>query len=94
MRAEQMMRTEQIVRAWKDEDYRLSLTEVERSLLPEHPAGIVELPDDMLDDVGGAATTVVSPIQSPTLSIICTADVMRSLDRGGSCACGTLGCCG
>ena len=28
-----------IVRAWKDEEYRASLSEEERGLLPEHPAG-------------------------------------------------------
>ena len=34
-----------IIRAWKDEDYRLSLSEAERAVLPGHPAGLVELPD-------------------------------------------------
>jgi mersacidin/lichenicidin family type 2 lantibiotic len=32
-----------IIRAWKDEDYRETLTDAE---LPEHPAGIVELDDE------------------------------------------------
>jgi mersacidin/lichenicidin family type 2 lantibiotic len=32
-----------IIRAWKDEDYRETLTGAE---LPEHPAGIVELDDE------------------------------------------------
>jgi mersacidin/lichenicidin family type 2 lantibiotic len=30
-----------VVRAWKDEEYRASLSEEERKLLPEHPAGSV-----------------------------------------------------
>jgi mersacidin/lichenicidin family type 2 lantibiotic len=34
-----------IIRAWKDEDYRLSLSEAERAVLPGHPAGLVALPD-------------------------------------------------
>jgi len=38
-----------IVRAWRDEDFRLSLTEEERAQLPENPAGIVELTDEVLD---------------------------------------------
>jgi mersacidin/lichenicidin family type 2 lantibiotic len=46
-----------IIRAWKDEEYRLSLTEAERALLPEHPAGLIELQDDqMMGVVGGQPT--------------------------------------
>lgn len=30
------------IRAWKDVDYRLSLTGQERSLIPPHPAGEIE----------------------------------------------------
>ena len=32
-----------LIRAWKDEAYRLSLTEAERAALPAHPAGLIEL---------------------------------------------------
>jgi mersacidin/lichenicidin family type 2 lantibiotic len=35
-----------IIRAWKDAEYRNSLSEAERAALPPNPAGIVELPDD------------------------------------------------
>ena len=43
-----------IIRAWKDEAYRNSLSEAERAALPEHPAGSVELLDeDMQIAVGG-----------------------------------------
>ena len=34
-----------IVRAWKDEAYRHSLSEAEQAALPLHPAGLVELTD-------------------------------------------------
>ena len=34
-----------IIRAWKDEEYRLSLSEEQRAVLPEHPAGLIELED-------------------------------------------------
>ena len=37
------MTTSQIIRAWKDEEYRLSLTDAERSLLPGNPVGAIEL---------------------------------------------------
>jgi len=31
-----------IVRAWKDEDYRASLSDADRALLPDNPAGSLE----------------------------------------------------
>ncbi|WP_224367797.1 mersacidin/lichenicidin family type 2 lantibiotic [Hyalangium versicolor] len=45
------------IQAWKDEDFRLSLTEAERAQLPANPAGIVELTDEALDSLisGGAS---------------------------------------
>jgi mersacidin/lichenicidin family type 2 lantibiotic len=42
-----------VIRAWKDEKYRLSLSEAERALLPAHPAGLLELTDAQLTDVVG-----------------------------------------
>ena len=42
-----------IIRAWKDEDYRLSLSEAQRALLPVHPAGLIELSGAEMDGVGG-----------------------------------------
>lgn len=43
------------IRAWKDEEYRNSLSEEERALLPESPVGVVELSDEDLLSVSGAA---------------------------------------
>ncbi|MED7929209.1 mersacidin/lichenicidin family type 2 lantibiotic [Nonomuraea bangladeshensis] len=37
-----------IIRAWKDPNYRATLTDA-----PLHPSGIIELPDDMLMQSGG-----------------------------------------
>ena len=37
------------IQAWKNEDFRLSLSEAERANLPANPAGIVELTDEALD---------------------------------------------
>ncbi len=42
-----------IIRAWKDEEYRLSLSDAERAKLPEHPAGLIELTDADLNMVAG-----------------------------------------
>jgi len=35
-----------IVRAWKDEEFRLSLTDDQRAMLPSHPAGPIELDEE------------------------------------------------
>ena len=43
-----------IIRAWKDEEYRLSLTEEQRSLLPDNPAGLMELSEGDLGNVIGS----------------------------------------
>jgi mersacidin/lichenicidin family type 2 lantibiotic len=42
-----------IIRAWKDQEYRQGLTDEERVLLPEHPAGLLELDDADLAQVAG-----------------------------------------
>lgn len=44
-----------IIRSWKDESYRLSLGEAERALLPENPAGPLELDDAELTGAGASA---------------------------------------
>ncbi len=46
-----------IVRAWKDESYRLSLTAEQRALLPANPAGTTELSETELAAVVGGITT-------------------------------------
>lgn len=40
------MLAKHIIRAWKDEEYRMSLSEAELALLPEHPSGLIEISDD------------------------------------------------
>lgn len=49
-----------IIRAWKDEEYRNSLSESERAQLPENPAGAIELPDEVLASAAGG--TVLTPL--------------------------------
>lgn len=46
------MTNKNIIRAWKDEAYRTSLSEAERAMLPENPAGKVELTDAQLEAAG------------------------------------------
>src|SRR5262249_39066753 len=50
---EKVMSQVNVVRAWKDEEYRRDLTEAERASLPENPAGLVELPQTELQQVAG-----------------------------------------
>ncbi|HEX6292733.1 MAG TPA: mersacidin/lichenicidin family type 2 lantibiotic [Herpetosiphonaceae bacterium] len=57
------MSIENIIRAWKDEEYRASLSETERVALPEHPAGLVELADEDLGVVAGG---------NPNDLVVCT----------------------
>ena len=40
----------EIVRAWKDEEYRDTLTAEERAQLPEHPSGVIEFGQPQLED--------------------------------------------
>ena len=44
-----------VIRAWKDEEYRLSLTEAERARLPEHPAGLLDPTEAELQQATGGA---------------------------------------
>ena len=44
------MPTMEIVRAWKDQDYRDTLTAEQLAELPEHPAGVIEFGQPELDD--------------------------------------------
>jgi mersacidin/lichenicidin family type 2 lantibiotic len=49
------MSVENIIRAWKDEHFRNSLSDAERALLPENPAGVIDLTAAELDVVEGGA---------------------------------------
>ena len=48
-----------VVRAWKDELYRASLSQEELARLPDHPAGLIELGDGDLNGVAGASTELL-----------------------------------
>ena len=42
-----------VARAWRDEDYYMSLSEEERASLGAHPSGVVSLQDDVLRSITG-----------------------------------------
>ncbi|MCI0748188.1 MAG: mersacidin/lichenicidin family type 2 lantibiotic [Verrucomicrobia subdivision 3 bacterium] len=49
------MNINKIIRTWKDEEYRLSLSDSERAALPANPAGAIELTDIQLRSAAGGA---------------------------------------
>lgn len=55
-----------IVRAWKDEEYRNSLSAAERTLLAEHPAGLIELDDEQMRSVLGGGGGGYQPTPTAT----------------------------
>ncbi|MEQ9672109.1 mersacidin/lichenicidin family type 2 lantibiotic [Coleofasciculus sp. G2-EDA-02] len=73
-----------IIRAWKDEEYRNSLSEEERVQLPENPAGLIELSDAEMETVSGG-------IPAWTI-IIATAVLTCGLCHTAYSTCGHGGC--
>ncbi len=60
-----------IVRAWKDEAYRQSLSEEERRNLPENPVGEIELTDTDLEAIYGGQSTAVVGCSVACHSVAC-----------------------
>ena len=81
------MTNKSIVRAWKDREYRASLSEHERNLLPENPAEELELTDHDLGKVFGGATAPPKPTMPSTTCQTkyhwCT--LVASCDCGTAC---------
>lgn len=81
-----------IIRAWKDEEYRHSLSEEQRSQLPENPAGSLELAEqEMQNLVGGAATSLKDgsqPLQLSFWSIISNCkNISQAMSSTSTCCC-------
>ncbi|MCI0459191.1 MAG: mersacidin/lichenicidin family type 2 lantibiotic [Gemmataceae bacterium] len=60
------MSVEKIIRAWKDEDFRQSLSAAERALLPAHPAGLIDLTAAELDALTGGYFATPYCSENPT----------------------------
>lgn len=60
------MSEENIIRAWKEPEFRNHLSDQERKLLPDNPAGIITLTDTELSAVGGGL------MGTPHPSFICS----------------------
>ena len=63
-------KVDQIIRTWKDEAYRRSLSEGEQAQLPANPAGLIELTDLELASVAGGTKPLT--IQYPYCTGNCT----------------------
>lgn len=50
-----MLDKNKIIRAWKDVRFRNSLKDAERSSLPAHPSGWIELSDDDTASINGGS---------------------------------------
>lgn len=46
-----------VARAWRDEDYYLSLTEEDRASLGAHPSGAKTVADDVLSSITGGCAS-------------------------------------
>ena len=54
------MSTIDIIRAWKDEDYRNSLSEEQKAQLPDNPAGAINLTDEQMSAITGGAVLILA----------------------------------
>ncbi len=78
-----------IIRAWKDEEFRNSLSAEERALLPENPVGVVELSDDEIADVSGGLQLAAKPRwASFTGSWLCNCrNISEAMSATSTCCC-------
>ena len=60
------MKTNDIIRAWRDAEFMNSLSEEERAMLPANPVGDVELSDDDLAGVNGGGGAFTAACTLPT----------------------------
>jgi len=82
-----------IIRAWKDEAYRNSLTDDQRAKLPPNPAGIMQLTDADLGAAAGGTEGELAPVErtSSGWTLGCCSSIVR--ECGFSWQLGTYGCC-
>jgi mersacidin/lichenicidin family type 2 lantibiotic len=77
------MTNEKIIKAWKNEQYRHTLSAIEQAELPAHPAGMVELDETGLGNVSGGTANPICFV----VSIFCLSLLF------GTCGAGSVGCC-
>ena len=75
-----------VVRAWKDKDYRSSLSSEALAAVPPNPAGLIEISDEDLGNVSGG--TIGCPTIGCTTGHICISVIVSCV---WTCGC-TPGC--
>lgn len=81
------MSNEDIIRAWKDEGYRNSLSITDLAQIPDNPAGLIELTDAEMILVGGGYDVegpTVTQDNTPTCQPKDTTDYICRTTKGGS----------
>lgn len=90
------------IRAWKDADYRETLSAANIAAVPS-PAGTIDLEDDDLGEVAGGAPITETTICGTTLGcvVVISIAVSKNISCGscettlwsGSCYASSVGCC-
>ena len=60
-----------VIRAWKDEEYRMRLSDSEQAMLPQHPSGLIDLSDTELDGAAGGTGDFQFLITLPLFTLGC-----------------------
>jgi mersacidin/lichenicidin family type 2 lantibiotic len=81
------MSNSKTIRAWKDPEYRASLSAEELALLPENPAGLIELTDAALGEVAGGLIARPKP-RTP----LCPTAPKTSVEKGCTVTASYLPC--
>lgn len=63
------MKKSDIIRALRDPEFRASLSDAERALLPAHPSGVIELNESELSEAIGGGIILPTRPQLPGTSI-------------------------
>lgn len=89
------MSPDNIIRTWKDNDYWKSLSADERAACPQNPAGMIELSDEELGDVGGGTTVTLDACCATIAISIGVSQLLECKDSilHGTCGAWTIGCC-
>jgi len=94
----------QTIRAWKDEDYRLTLDPNAQASLQESPAGSIELADTDLGAPSGGSVAItqggICATSLPCFTVV-TVAISKNISCGacdttlwsGSCDVSSIGCC-
>ena len=94
------MNKENIIRAWKDKDFRNSLTEDELNSLPSNPAGMIDISDAELEMANGGNQAAITTPACATITITIGVTVLASCSACtktvglGTCGFSSYGCCG